>query len=432
MDRSKFFYLEAEMEVLGALIKDNKVMKDIIDILNPEDFYKTAHGIIFAAMKKLYIEGKPIDAVTLHNELGSGISEVGGVTYIAQLIATSVSTCNVMAHCSIVKSKSRRRQLYTTLNQALHNIKESDVENDSVIESLQNDFRSIECFNAKRDADLQQGLENYLSLLELRHKSEGIIGGYATGFRLLDDFSGGFQKQDLVILAARPSMGKSAVALNIAANMALDNGLGAAVFQLEMNQNSIIERIVSNRASIPMNKLKKGELADEEWTGVMDITSRLASSGLNIYDDVYTLKDIRSECKRLKLQKGLDVVFIDYLQLIDNGSSKKTRNEDVSEISRGLKLLAKELDITVVALSQLSRGPEARNDHRPFLSDLRDSGSIEQDADIVMFLYRDSYYNREDKDSNAERIEIIIAKNRNGETGTIKARWQGMYQRVVA
>ena len=225
-------------------------------------------------------------------------------------------------------------------------------------------------------------------------------------------------------------MGKSALALNIAVNMAIDKGYKAAVFQLEMNQISIVERIMANRASIPMDKLKKGELSHKEWDAVVNISNQLSASGINIYDDVYSLKEIRSECKRLKLQKGLDVVFIDYLQLIENGSGNRTRNEEVSQISRSLKLIAKELDITVVALSQLSRAPEARNDHRPQLSDLRDSGSIEQDADVVMFLYRNAYYDPESEDAGA--LDIIIAKHRNGETGTIKARWQGMYQRVVA
>jgi len=266
--------------------------------------------------------------------------------------------------------------------------------------------------------------------LEQRYKGDGMIGTYATGLKLVDKFSGGFQKQDLIILAARPSMGKSAVALNMAANMALDNGLKVAVFQLEMNQLSTFERIIACRTSIPMDRLKKGKLSDEEWMEVADKSNSLLSAALNIYDDVYSLKEIRSECKRLKLQKGLDVVFVDYLQLIENGKSTDSRNENVSKISRGLKLLAKELDITVVALSQLSRAPEARNNHRPHLADLRDSGSIEQDADMVMFLYRDEYYNRDSEDAGI--VEIIIAKHRNGETGTIKAKWQGKYQRVVA
>ena len=430
MNRSRFFNLENEMEVLGAIFLDNKVMRDIIDVLQPEDFYKTANGIIYSAMKKLYIADIPMDATTLYNELGGNVQEVGGITYISQLIASCVSSSSVRAHCNIVKYKSRRRKLYTALNQCIQDIKDTDMENDNLIESLQNEFKEIESFEAKRQVGVEKGLESYLSLLELRSKSDGVIGGYATGLKRIDDHSGGFQKQDLVILAARPSMGKSALALNIAVNMAIDKGYKAAVFQLEMNQISIVERIMANRASIPMDKLKKGELSHKEWDAVVNISNQLSASGINIYDDVYSLKEIRSECKRLKLQKGLDVVFIDYLQLIENGSGNRTRNEEVSQISRSLKLIAKELDITVVALSQLSRAPEARNDHRPQLSDLRDSGSIEQDADVVMFLYRNAYYDPESEDAGA--LDIIIAKHRNGETGTIKARWQGMYQRVVA
>lgn len=430
MEKSKFVNTDAEMEVLGAIFIDNSVMKDIIDILKPEDFYNIAHGIIYNAMCRLYIVGTPIDTTTVTHELGESVSEVGGITYISQLVSSSISSSNVLAHCNIVKYKARRRMLYSALNQCLQDVKNTDTKNDELIERLENQFKSIEAYEAKRDGKLEETAEKYLMLLEQRCKNQGVTGGYATGLKLIDKFSGGFQKQDLIILAARPSMGKSAVALNMAANMALDNDLKVAVFQLEMNQLSTFERIIANKAAVPMDRLKKGELEDEEWGEIVCRTNSLQSSGMNIYDDVYSLRDIRSECKRLKLKNGLDIVFVDYLQLIENGSDIESRNENVSKISRGLKLLAKELDISVVALSQLSRAPEARNNHRPHLSDLRDSGSIEQDADMVMFLYRDEYYNGDSEDAGL--IEFIIAKHRNGETGTIKARWQGKYQRVVA
>lgn len=428
MSVNKFVNQEAEMEVLGSVFLDNKVYKDIIDILTSEDFYSTANGIIFNAMKRLYLKGSPIDVTTVVEELGTTLQEVGGVTYIAQLVSSSISASRVMAHCSIVKNKSRRRRLFKAATQFVQDIRGSDKENEELMEYLLNEFKAVEFYEAKRDGSLTEGLDKYIKLLEQRQK--GGAGGYATGLKLMDSFSGGFQKQDLVILAARPSMGKSAVALNIAANMAVDNGLEVAMFQLEMSKISTIERLMANRTPIAMNKLKKGDIEDEQWMQIVDTSSFLHGSSLSIYDDVYTLKEIRSECKRLKLKNGLDVVFIDYLQLIDNGGNLKSRNEDVSAISRGLKLLAKELDVTVVALSQLSRAPEGRNNKRPYLSDLRDSGSIEQDADIVMFLYRDDYYDEQSEDAGF--IEIIIAKHRNGETGTIKAKWYGKYQKVVA
>jgi replicative DNA helicase len=428
MNVSKFFNQDAEAEVLGTVFLDNNVYKDIIDILTSEDFYSTANGIIFNAMKRLYLKGSPIDPTTVVEELGTTLQEVGGVTYIAQLVGSCISASSVMAHSSIVKDKSRRRRLYKAGTQFIQDIRGTDKENEELMEYILNEFKAVEFYETRRDGSLDEDLEKYLTLLEQRQK--GDIGGYATGLKLMDNFSGGFQKQDLVILAARPSMGKSAVALNIAANMALDSGHNVAMFQLEMSKISTIERLMASRTSIAMNKLKKGDIEDEQWIEIVDKSNFLQGSSLNIYDDVYTLKEIRSECKRLKLKNGLDVVFIDYLQLIENGGSLKTRNEDVSAISRGLKLLAKELDITVVALSQLSRAPEARNNKRPYLSDLRDSGSIEQDADIVMFLYRDDYY--DDQSEDAGFIEIIIAKHRNGETGTIKAKWYGKYQKVVA
>ncbi len=428
MNVSKFFNQDAEAEVLGTVFLDNNVYKDIIDILTSEDFYCTANGIIFNAMKRLYLKGSPIDPTTVVEELGTTLQEVGGVTYIAQLVGSCISSSSVMAHSSIVKDKSRRRRLYKAGSQFIQDIRNTDKENEELMEYLLNEFKAVEFYEARRDGSLGEDLEKYLTLLEQRQK--GDIGGYATGLKLMDNFSGGFQKQDLVILAARPSMGKSAVALNIAANMALESGLKVAMFQLEMSKISTIERLMANRTSIPMNKLKKGDIEDEQWIEIVDKSNFLQGSSLNIYDDVYTLKEIRSECKRLQIKNGLDVVFIDYLQLIENGGSLKSRNEDVSAISRGLKLLAKELDITVVALSQLSRAPEARNNKRPYLSDLRDSGSIEQDADMVMFLYRDDYYDEQSEEAGF--IEIIIAKHRNGETGTIKAKWYGKYQKVVA
>lgn len=429
MENSRFSDAASEAEVLGAVFIDNNIFKDIADILSPEDFHNSNHSLIFDVMKKLYIEDKPIDIRTAANKLGGNLNTAGGITYLSELAASSFTSMNAIAHANIVKEKSDRRKLFNLLNKCLNNVKNTDVKNEELIDGLQNDFRSMEHSGTRSDGSLDEVMGKFMDILEKRYQNQEIPEGYPTGFKLLDKFTGGLQKQDMVILAGRPSMGKSAVALNMALNMS-DAGHKVAVFHLEMSKLAVIQRIIASSTLIPMNNLKKGELGDEDWVKLSKKCSQLASSSLYIYDEVYSIAQIRSECKRMKLQKGLDVVFIDYLQLIQNETHKENRNENIGEISRGLKLLAKELDITVVALSQLSRALEVRANHRPQLSDLRDSGSLEQDADMVIFLYRDEYYNRETEDAGV--IEFILAKNRNGETGTIKAKWQGKYQKVVA
>lgn len=430
MENNRFSDEASEAEVLGAVFIDNNIFKDIVDILRPEDFYKANHSLIFEVMKKLYIENKPIDIRTVANELGSDLEEAGGISFLSELAAASFTTMNAKAHAYIVKEKSDRRKLFKVLSSCLNNVRNTDVKNEELIDKLQNDFRSMEYSDIRREGSLNEVMDKYMNLLEKRYQNQEIFEGYATGFKALDKHIGGFQKQDMVILAGRPSMGKSTVALNMAMNMSVDMGHKVAVFHLEMSKLAVIQRIISSSTMIPMSNLKKGELEDEDWIKLSEKCNKLVSSGLYIYDEVYSLNQIRSECKRLKLQKGLDVVFIDYLQLIQNENRKENRNDNVGEISRGLKLLAKELDITVVALSQLSRALEVRASHRPQLSDLRDSGCLEQDADMVLFLYRDEYYNNDTEDAGI--IEFIVAKNRNGETGTIKARWHGKYQKVVA
>ena len=429
VENSRFSDAASEAEVLGAVFIDNNIFKDIADILSPEDFHNSNHSLIFDVMKKLYIEDKPIDIRTAANKLGGNLNTAGGITYLSELAASSFTSMNAIAHANIVKEKSDRRKLFNLLNKCLNNVKNTDVKNEELIDGLQNDFRSMEHSGTRSDGSLDEVMGKFMDILEKRYQNQEIPEGYPTGFKLLDKFTGGLQKQDMVILAGRPSMGKSAVALNMALNMS-DAGHKVAVFHLEMSKLAVIQRIIASSTLIPMNNLKKGELGDEDWVKLSKKCSQLASSSLYIYDEVYSIAQIRSECKRMKLQKGLDVVFIDYLQLIQNETHKENRNENIGEISRGLKLLAKELDITVVALSQLSRALEVRANHRPQLSDLRDSGSLEQDADMVIFLYRDEYYNRETEDAGV--IEFILAKNRNGETGTIKAKWQGKYQKVVA
>ena len=427
MNMEKIFNKEAEVEVLSSILLDNKSLANIVDFLEYDDFYMVSHKIIYKAMLDLYSKNENITAITLFENLGSRSEEIGGVTYISQLIASGTSSLLIKPYANIVKEKSNNRKLIVELKKALQNLEKGQEKYMDVLNSLQDCFMGFNS-NKKNTDTMDTILQNYLSLLEKRLKGEDQGMLLKTGLSSLDNFIGGLERHNLNILAARPSMGKSLVSLTMAINMAVKSNLNVAFFHLEMGEIPTIERILSNTATISMKTLKTGKLKDDEWSRILRSCDKISKSNFHMFNNIYTLIGITAECKRLKFQKGLDVVFIDYLQLIEIGKSKENRNLDISFISRKLKLLAKELDITIVVLSQLSRAPEARSNHRPMLSDLRESGSIEQDADLVIFLYRDEYYDSDTKDKNL--IEFIVGKHRNGTVGTVKMRWSGEYQSV--
>lgn len=292
---------------------------------------------------------------------------------------------------------------------------------------VQESFFRMEGGDSEEDGNMEESITEFLNILEKRYKGED-TGGIKCGYNGIDYMTNGFCRQDLIIIAARPSMGKTALALNLALNSSITYGAKTAFFNLEMGKQQVLERAMSVCTGISLNKIKKGELGDEEWSSIGEKSNILYSSGPRIYDKIITLKGIWAECRRLKQKLGLDIVFIDYLQLIESEEKSENRNIEISKISRQLKLMAKKLNITVVALSQLSRAAEARFEHRPRLSDLRESGSIEQDADIVMLLYRDEYYDSETEMPGI--LECIISKNRNGEVGTVRLKWKAELQRV--
>lgn len=420
------YNIQAEINILGAILNKNDLICDALNILVAGDFYDNRHKLIFDSMRQMYESSKKIDTVTLAEYIGKNLKDAGGITYLSQLMASTLET-NIKPYIEIVKEKSVLRNLEIDLNKALKRIS-NDEFSEEIIDFLQQKTLNVK-INNNEDGNITNALENFLDDLELRYKNGGEIQGIKTCIEKLDYVLGGLHKQELVIIAGRPSMGKSVLATNFGQNIALKSNKKVAIFSLEMSNMGLLKRMVSNLTSIDSYNLRDGNLTDKQWRDITRATGLLNTKNLKLFEKTMSLNGICNTCKKLKIQNGLDVVIIDYLQLIEDAKKSSNRTEEVSHISRRLKLLAKELDITVVALSQLSRAPENRSDHRPTLSDLRESGSIEQDADVVIFLYRDEYYNRETEEKNI--IELIVAKQRDGVLRIVKCVWMPQFQRIA-
>lgn len=418
------YNIQAEANILGAVLIKNDVIYDALN-LTIDDFYSTKHQLIYSSMKKMYEKSEIIDITTLAERLGKNLMDAGGITYLSELVGSAFST-DIKTYCEIVKEKSELRKLYTSLHKALGKIK-NDESSEEVMNFLQQQTLDAKNSN-EEDGNVGKVLEEFLEDLETRYKNGGEIQGIKTHLKKLDFVIGGLHRQELIIVAGRPSMGKSVLATNLAQNIALKSNKKVAFFSLEMNNSSLVKRMVSNLAKIDSYNLRDGNINDRQWMEIAKATGILNTPNLKLFEQTMSLNKICSKCKRLKIQNGIDVVIVDYLQLIGDAKKSANRTEEVSYISRRLKLLAKELNITVIALSQLSRAPEARKDHRPMLSDLRESGSIEQDADVVVFLYRDEYYNEDSEDKNI--VELIVAKQRDGKLGGIKCAWVPQYQLI--
>lgn len=432
MDLSNVKNVRAENNLLGAIINNNNLICEVIDVLDYQDFYNVENGLIYKALADMYSNSKVINITTLVESLGPTLKEIGGITYIAQLVSSVVAenSSTVRSYAQIIKEKFNTRKLLNTLNQTITKVQQGNEKIDNVVPALQEELYSIKNTVDIDDGDVTKTLTGTIESIEKAYASGGDITGIKTHFTLLDMTLNGLNKQDLVIVAARPAMGKTAFSLNVMKNIAFRSNSKVALFNLEMGKEQMMKRLLSCLANIEMESIKKGKLDNKGWTELMKASSFIDSKRdyLRIYDKIFTLNGIVAECKKRKLQGGLDVVIIDYLTLIDGSGKIENRTQEVSKISRQLKMLAKELDITVIALAQLSRATEQRKDHRPMLSDLRESGSIEQDADVVIGLYRDEYYDPETIDKNI--IESIILKNRNGEIGTIKMLWIPKYQKI--
>lgn len=425
--------VEAEQSVLGSILLDKDAMISVSETLIPEDFYKEAHKVIYESMLKLYNSQSEIDLVTLAEELRDQgyLDDIGGVPYITSLSTIVPTTSNIKYYVNIVKEKSIVRQLISAANDIINLGYDASTKVEDVLENAEKKIFDISQERTTNDfKQINQVLRDTYDMIEKLYTEKNEVTGLTTGFRDLNKKINGFQNSDLLLVAARPAMGKTAFALNLVQNAALKGDASVAVFSLEMSKEQLVQRMLSSQSNVELKKIKTGKLGANDWPRIIEAMAVLSEANIHI-DDTPGIKisELRSKCRKLKIEKGLDLVLIDYLQLMEGEGKNESRQQEIAKISRSLKILAKELNCPVVALSQLSRAPEQRADHRPMLSDLRESGSIEQDADIVMFLYRDEYYNPDTERKNIG--EVIVAKNRHGETGTIELVWFGEVQKFA-
>jgi len=425
--------LEAEQSVLGAMILDKEAINTAIEIIRPDDFYKEANKEIFEAILILFNKNEPVDLITLSEELKrrGTLENIGGVTYLANLSSGVATTANVKYYCKIVEEKSILRRLIRSCDDVIAKSYENSDEVNAIIENAEKAIFDITQGRHREGfSPLNEVLLSSFSQIEERAANQGTLTGLTTGFIDLDNKLSGLQKSDLILLAARPSMGKTAISVNIVTNAALKANAKVAVFSLEMSKEQLVQRMISATAHVDLQKIISGRLSEEEWIQVINAMGPLSQAEIFIDDTAgISLMEMKAKCRRLKIEKGLDLVMIDYLQLMQLDGRQESRQQEISAISRGLKALAKEMECPVIALSQLSRAPELRTDHRPILSDLRESGAIEQDADVVLFLYRDEYYHEDSEKKNIG--EVIIAKHRNGPTGSLELVFKKEFTKFV-
>lgn len=423
----------AEQAVLGAMLVDKDAVIASIEVLKSEDFYREDNKEIYAAMLELYSIGKSIDMITLKDQLTlrGTLDKVGGISYIASLVDNVPAVSNVENYIKIVEEKSVIRNLIKTANEIIRNSYSGTEDVDALVEQAEKRiFDVVQERNSRGYASIREILINVFDEIEEISKSGQSISGLESGFIDLDAKTSGLNKSALLIVAARPAMGKSAFVLNIASYVAKHQKTPVMIFNLEMSKEEVTKRILCAESEVDSTKVKNATLESEDWLKLGEASGRLSDMPIYIDDTPgLTSAELRAKCRKAKLEKNIGLVIIDYLQLMESKNKSSSRQQEVSEISRSLKILAKELNIPVIALSQLSRATESRTDHRPMLSDLRESGSIEQDADIVMFLHREDYY-----DANTEKknvAEVIIAKNRSGSTGTVELAWIPEYTKFA-
>ena len=426
--------IEAEQAVLGSMLTDKDATIAAIEVLKEDDFYREDNKLIYRAILNLYNRAEPVDIITLKSELTSmgKFDAVGGLEYLADLPEKVPTTANVERYIKIVEEKAILRNLIKTANEIISLGYDPTEEVENIMDSAEKKiFDIMQSKNQKGYSPIKDVLVDTFSQLEVLYNQKQHITGVPTGFADLDYKTAGLHGSDLILLAARPAMGKTAFALNIATNAAVRAKVPVAIFSLEMSKEQLVNRVLCGEAMVDSNKVRTGKLDEQDWAKLASALGPLSESEIYIDDTPgISVMEIRAKCRKLKLEKNIGLVVIDYLQLIQ-GSNKRggSREQEISEISRSLKILAKEINVPVIALSQLSRAPEQRPDHRPMLSDLRESGAIEQDADIVMFLYRDDYYNEDTEKKNI--AEVILAKHRAGSTGTVELLWLGNYTKFV-
>jgi replicative DNA helicase len=426
--------IEAEHSVIGSMLMDKEAIMIASEIITGDDFYQKQCGILFSNMVELFNEGKAVDLVTLQNRLKeNGVpEEVSNMGFVREILTNIPTSANVKYYADIVYEKAVLRKLIKTNEQIVNDCYVGADKLENILESTEKKiFDIVQRRNTGDYIPINKIVQNSIMRVSAASKLKGNVTGIPTGFIDLDYRTSGMQKSDLVLVAARPSMGKTAFVLNMAQYMAFECNKTVAIFSLEMSSEQLVNRLLAMEARIDAQKLRNGSLEDQDWESLLESAGTVAKSNLIIDDRASSLAEIRSKCRKFKLEHNLDIVIIDYLQLMSSGGgrSSDSRQQEISDISRGLKRMARELDVPVVALSQLSRAVEQRPDHRPMLSDLRESGAIEQDADVVMFLYRDEYYNKESELKGT--AEVIIAKQRNGPIGTVTLAWLPQYTKFA-
>lgn len=425
--------VEAEQSVIGAMILDQEAISAAQELLTSEDFYQKQYGVLFDAMTGLYSEGKPVDLITLQNRLKEMDvpPEISSLEFIRDMLAVVPTSANVRHYAQIVQDKSLLRKLIKVNEEIANTCYVGKEKVEDIMEDTEKKiFQLLQKKNADDFVPIKQVVLNALDKIEMASRNKGSVTGLSTGFIDLDYKTSGLQPSDLILIAARPSMGKTAFVLNIAEHMAFRNDITVAIFSLEMSKEQLVNRLFSLESRVDAQILRNGNLNDTDWANLIEAAGIIGRSNM-IIDDTpgISVAELRSKCRKYKLEHNLGIIMIDYLQLMQGSKKTESRQQEISEISRSLKEIARELQVPVVALSQLSRAVEQRPDHRPMLSDLRESGAIEQDADVVMFLYRDDYYN---KDTDRKDVaEVIIAKQRNGPIGTVELAWLPRYTKFA-
>ena len=427
--------IEAEQAVIGAMLMDKEAILTSSEIVSGDDFYQSAYGVIFEAIVEIYNEGKPVDLITLQSRLKEKDvpAEISSLEFVRDLVAAVPTSANVKYYAEIVAEKAMLRRLIK-LNEEIENMCYLGKEPmEAVLETTEKKvFELVQKRNTGDFVPIKQVVLNALDKIEAASKNAGSVTGIPTGFLDLDYKTAGLQPSDLILIAARPSMGKTAFVLNIAQHVAFKANKSVAIFSLEMSKEQLVNRLFALEAQVDAQSLRTGNLKDSDWEKLIESAGIIGKSKLMIDDTPgISISELRSKCRKMKLEHGLDLIIIDYLQLMTGrvGGRSESRQQEISEISRALKGVARELNVPVVALSQLSRAVEQRPEHRPMMSDLRESGAIEQDADVVMFIYRDDYYNKDTELKNV--AEIIIAKQRNGAIGTINLTWLPQYTKFA-
>ena len=425
--------VEAEQSVIGSMIMDRDAIMTASEVITSEDFYQSQYGVLFDAMLELYNEGKPVDLVTLQERLREKDvpPEISRLEFVRDLLDAVPTSANVRHYATIVQEKSMLRKLIKVNEDIANTCYLAREKTEDILEETEKKIFDLLQYRSTGDfVPIKQVVLNALDKIEKASKNKGTVTGIPTGFIDLDYKTSGFQPSDLILIAARPSMGKTAFVLNVAQHMAFKEGKTVAIFSLEMSKEQLVNRLFSLESKVDSQALRTGNLTDEDWAKLIEGAAVVGKSNL-IIDDTpgISIAELRSKCRKFKLEHDLGIIIIDYLQLMSGGKHSESRQQEISEISRSLKAVARELNVPVVALSQLSRAVEQRPDHRPMLSNLRESGAIEQDADVVMFLYRDDYYN---KDTDKKNIaEVIIAKQRNGPIGTVELVWLPNYTKFA-